>query len=776
MSDDGLYLGKAPGGDERVFLDMDHLTTHAVCLGMTGSGKTGLGIVALEELARRGISLLVIDLKGDMVDLLLNFPSLSGEDFAPWLPPDAAEEAKRGEAARAQAELWRTGLAGSGLGPEDLRAVRDGLSWQLLTPGAASGAPLDILPALGLPAGWDPDGDRDGTTDRVNGITSALLSLVGRGGDPLTDRDHVLTASVILEHWRRGEGLDLAGLLASLADPPMDSLGALGLETFYPRRERMKLVMALNTLLASPAFAAWTEGIPMDMDHLLGDADAPRASIVSVAHLGESQRLFIIALLVSELVAWMRRQPASSGLRALLYMDEVQGILPPYPRNPPTKRPLLTLLKQGRAYGVGAWLATQNPVDLDYKALGNAGVKLIGRLITDRDRERALEGLGMSQLPDGREADEVVAGLGKRQFLLEDVRAKPHVREFSSRWAMSYLRGPVTLVEMAPLFESGGADREAERTQPAVTASSRPQPPPMAASLATAFEAGASGPARPWLLVQNRLAVQRTTLGLYRNSEEVWRVPTREDGRFDWEAAERIEGAPDLVEAVPEGMHFPTAAPQHLAKEMGKAETSFVAWRARRPVMVLANTGLRMAAAEGEDHDAFLKRCLETADRADDTTQERVRKRFEGRVRRLKRRLEREEDELDRDRAQLQSRKAEETMGMVEGLLSVLLGSRSVRSASRKAASKFKTATGKRRIRRTAEGAVLESEREIERIEDEIQDLADELQDEIDRIAAESEEKAEKIEEVAVKARRADIEVVELKLVWGSEQFSVLNS
>ncbi len=768
MADDDLYLGTEIDGTGRVTLDMDHLATHAVCVGMTGSGKTGLGVVVLEELARRGVSLLVIDLKGDMVDLLLNFPSLAGEDFAPWLPPDAVEDGDRSQVASDQAELWRKGLEGSGLGPDDLRAVRDGVAWQLLTPGAGSAAPLDILPALGAPEGWDRDRDLDAATDRVNGVTSALLSLVGRGGDPLSDRDHVLTASVILEHWRLGEALDLAGLLASLIDPPMESLGALSLESFYPRAERMKLVMALNTLLASPAFAAWTEGVPLDMDELLGDTDAPRATIISVAHLDERQRLFVIALLTSELVAWMRRQPASSGLRALLYMDEVQGIIPPHPKNPPTKRPLLTLFKQGRAYGVGAWVATQNPGDLDYKVLGNAGVKVVGRLITDRDRQRALEGLGMSRLPDGRDADDIVNGLEKRQFLLTDVRAKQPVRTLASRWAMSYLRGPVTLAEMRPLLQERVADaapREAADTPAKVRSGG--QAPPLAAAVPVAYAEDGSGMASPSILVRNRFSVQRTSLDLFRELEEVWRFPVGDEGHIGWEEGESLPEMPELVEDAPDGLRFPAAAPGRLSPELEKAEGAFTSWRARRPLRVLVNQGLKMVAAEGEDADAFLARCLEAADRADDRTQERVRKRFEGRVKTHEKRLERERDEVERDRTQRSSRKAEETMGMVESLFSVLLGSRSVSSASRKAASKMKTAAGKRRMRQTAESAVVESENEIDRLEAEIESLAEDLQDEIDRIAAESEEKAEGIEKKAIKAKKADIAVLDLRLVWG---------
>jgi hypothetical protein len=555
--------------------------------------------------------------------------------------------------------------------------------------------------------------------------------------------------------------------MANLIDPPMDSIGALSLEAFYPRDQRMKLVVTLNTLLASPAFSAWTEGLPMDMEHLLGDASDPSASIISVAHLDDAQRHFIIALLTSELVAWMRRQPASTGLRALLYMDEVQGIIPPHPKNPPTKGPLLTLFKQGRAYGVGAWVATQNPVDLDYRALGNAGVKLIGRLITDRDRERALEGLGMSRLPDGRDAHAIVTALGKRQFLLNDVREKMRVRTLGSRWAMSYLRGPVTLAEMDSLIERQ-ADKFAKNavddavTEPVVGSHA----PPLAVEIPVAFGSGSTGRASPSVVIRNRCSVQRATLDLYREIEEVWRFPIDDDGRIQWEGGTHLIEMPVLENEPPTGLRLPSAAPGKLSAELETAENNFVGWRARRPLMVLVNEGLKMVADESEGAEEFLARCLEAADLADDATQDRVRRRFEGRIRTLKKRLGRERDELERDRAQLSSRMAEEKMGMVEGVLSVLLGSRSISSASRKAASKMRSAAGKRRMRQTAEGAVVESENEIERLEAEIDDLAGELQDEIDRIAADSEEKAEEIEERPVKAKKADVNVLDLWLVW----------
>ncbi len=774
----GLYIGTAREGGARISLDTDHLTTHAVCLGMTGSGKTGLGIVALEELARRGVPLLIIDLKGDMLDLLLNFPDLSPSDFEPWLPPDAKASEDPATVAAKQAALWSKGLKNSGLDGTDVAAVAQGVRWQLVTPGIASGAPLDILPSLTPPPGWTPDTDPDGARDRVNGLTSALLSLVDRGRDPLSDPDHVLMASIILENWRQGRGLDLSGLLKNIADPPIDHLGALPLETYYPRDRRMKLVMALNTLIASPSFSAWTEGIPLDMEQLLGSPGDPCATIITLAHLDDRQRQFCLALVVSELVAWMRRQPASSGLRALLYIDEVQGILPPYPANPPTKGPLLTLLKQGRAFGTGVWLATQNPVDLDYKALGNAGVKVIGRLITERDRDRALEGLGLSGTDEGQDIERTVGSLAKREFLLHDVRAKNRIQVFSSRWAMSYLRGPIALSEMEPLFtkpittvplheDSIPKSRQAPDRQEQSTKGRRSGPPVLPREVPQLFGAK-TGLVKPSLLVHNRVTIERRTLALVRTKTEFWRIPIDERGKALWDDAEPLATEPELEDVPPPGALFPIAAPEALAKELRFADRSFVQWRARRTIGVLANTKLKCVADEGESRDQFLDRCLELADRADDNRQDAARRKFERKIDTLKRRLERERDELDRDQVDLDSRQAEEKLGMIEGLFSVLLGSRSLRSAAGKATSRLKTSAGKRRMRQKAEASVQESEHEIDRLEKQLEDLAADMHDEIESIAAASDEIANTLEEVAVRPKQADVTVREISLVWGT--------
>ena len=770
MSD--LYLGKSTATDEQALLDSDHLTTHAVCLGMTGSGKTGLGIVALEELAGAGIPLLIIDLKGDMVDLLLNFPDFRPGDFRPWLPPDSETDGE--SAAEAAAALWKKGLEGSGITPEEMLQTKTGLQWRLLTPGYASGAPLDILPGLSAPAGWTPGMDPDGTRQRVDGLVSALLSLIDRGGDPLSDPDHVLLASIILATWEGGAQLDLAGLLGAIINPPINQLGALPLETFYPRDRRMKLVMALNTLLASPSFKAWTEGTPLDMDILLGTAETPCGTIISLAHLDEKQRSFCITLLASELISWMRSRPASSGLSALMYIDEVQGILPPYPANPPTKHPLLTILKQGRAFGVGLWLATQNPVDLDYKALGNAGIKLIGRLITERDRERALEGLGLSGTEEGAEIETLVTTLKKRQFVLHDVRAKERIRIFSSRWAMSYLRGPVTLAEMGPLLEKQRAPGRSGRTAPSASSPTAPagetpsgarQPPLLNAEIKQVYSSS-GGEFRPSLLLRNRLSVIRKSLNLDRSIEETWQIPINDAGKILWNEAEKLEEEPDYLESPPPEAHFPASAPSRLGSELKKAEKEFIRWRARRPLNLLSNPKLKCVAEAGESQEDFIARCREIADRADDGRQDRVRSRYERKIIAARKRLERERDELERDETQLNARKAEEKLGMVEGLFSVLLGSRSLRSAAGKAGTKLRSASSKRRMRQRAEGSVIESEHEIERIERELEELAAEMQEEIDAIAEASDLMAEQVEDVGVRAKQADIDPSRIRLLW----------
>jgi len=456
-----LFIGKevdpASGAlGSRVDLDPADLLTHGLIVGMTGSGKTGLAIALIEEVLRQGVPVLAIDPKGDLGNLLLLFERLDAASFAPWIDPEAARRAGKTADAAAQetAAAWTKGLAEWGLSAADVATLKQSRDAVVYTPGSTSGVPLNILQSLGAPS-VPFDSAAEDLRDEIAGIAAGLLGLLGIEADPLQSREHILLSALIEAAWRKGQGLTLESLITSVGTPPMDKLGALPLESVFPAGDRQGLMMSLNNLLASPSFAAFRAGEPLDVEKLLrGPQGKPRLSIVYTAHLSDEERLFVTALLLDKVKTWMRRQPGTSELRALVYMDEVFGYFPPHPANPPTKRPLLTLLKQARAQGVGVVLATQNPVDLDYKGLANMGTWLVGILQTDQDRSRLRDGLlGSGAAAAG--VDRLLGATRKRVFLLHDVH-RPGLGLVHSRWAMSYLRGPMTRDEVGRLMAGHG--------------------------------------------------------------------------------------------------------------------------------------------------------------------------------------------------------------------------------------------------------------------------------------------------------------------------------
>src|SRR6185369_6544638 len=462
----GLFIGnevdpatRKPRG--RLELDPTDLLTHGLIVGMTGSGKTGLAIDLIEETLKQGIPVLAIDPKGDLANLLLLFDRLAPEQFAAWVDPKTARrQGQTPEQAGAEAAAqWTKGLASWGLTAADVADLRARHEAVIYTPGSRAGVPLGMLQSLEAPKG-SFDAQEEDLRDEISGIVAGLLGLVGIDADPLRSREAILLGTLIETAWRQGKGMSLETLIPAVADPPFDKLGALPVETLYPRRDRQALMLALNNLIASPSFEEWREGEPLDIDRMLRAADGrPRLSIVSTSHLSDAERLFVTALVLDKVKTWMRRQGGTTQLRALVYMDEIYGYFPPHPANPPTKRPLITLLKQARAQGVGIVLATQNPVDLDYKGLANIGVWLVGKLQTAQDRERLREGLTGAGMAAAA-VDALLDATGKRVFLLHDVH-RPAPVLIESRWAMSYLRGPLTREEIGRLM----ADRV--RTAPA---------------------------------------------------------------------------------------------------------------------------------------------------------------------------------------------------------------------------------------------------------------------------------------------------------------------
>jgi len=454
--------GREPGGapqarGAKIDYLPKHLTTHGLIFGMTGSGKTGLALGVLEEAQRARIPIIAIDPKGDLANLALAWPDLSPKYFANWLDLANLDGRSPLDVAEAQANVWRNGLAKDGLGEAEIGAMRQSAHLSIYTPGSTSGIPVSLLDRFEPPPGYAtlPEEDK---SELVSGIVAALLSLVKIDADPLQSKEFILLANILSESWGRGETLDLPKLVQRVSLPPFSRLGVFELDEFFPPKKRRDFAMQLNGLIASPSFQAWLAGVPLDVDKLLRkEPGGPsRTSIFSIAHLDDTERMSFVALLLDRVIAWMRAQPGTGELRAIIYMDEVFGYLPPHPLNPPSKRPLLTLLKQARAYGVGVLLATQNPVDIDYKALTNAGTWMVGKLQTDQDKERILDGLMGAQTAavevSRSDVSRKISALEGRQFLLQNAH-EGRQRTFKTRFCMSYLRGPLTRQEIGKLRE-----------------------------------------------------------------------------------------------------------------------------------------------------------------------------------------------------------------------------------------------------------------------------------------------------------------------------------
>lgn len=476
--------------DEKVLYDAKDMTTHALCVGMTGSGKTGLCLSLLEEAALDGIPAICVDPKGDLGNLLLTFPDFSPADYKKWLEP--SEAARKGvsidEYAQQTATKWREGLESWDQDADRVRRFRDAVDVSIYTPGSNAGIPMTVLKSFDAPPPEVLE-DSDVMRERVAGAASGLLTLMGIEADPLNSREHILLSNIFDTSWRKGQSLDLPALIRAIQTPPIEKIGVFDLESFYPAADRMKLSMTLNNLLASPSFSGWLEGQPLDIKRLLYTPQGkPRLSIISIAHLSDSERMFFVTILLNELLSWMRTQPGTSSLRALFYMDEVYGYFPPTAK-PPSKPPMLVLLKQARAFGLGIALATQNPVDLDYKGLANIGTWFLGRLQTQRDKERVLEGLEGASAQTGTKFDrgameQTLAALGSRVFLMNNVHDDgPTI--FQTRWAMSYLRGPLSRqqiqelmdprrIELTPTESSGGASRDSDVADETSSATKEP--------------------------------------------------------------------------------------------------------------------------------------------------------------------------------------------------------------------------------------------------------------------------------------------------------------
>lgn len=687
--------------EKPLLYDARDLTTHAVIVGMTGSGKTGLGIGLIEEAAIDGIPVLVIDPKGDMGNLALTFPNLEAADFEPWVDQGEAERSGLGTHGYAvkQAESWRAGLAASGQGPDRIERLRRAATVSVYTPGSVAGRPISILRSFSAPPAAVLD-DRDLLSERLSSTATGLLSLLGQNTDPL-GREHVLITTILEQAWRAGNDVSLAGLVHAVQEPPFRQIGVMDLETVFPSRDRTRLAMALNNLLAAPSFEAWTRGAPLDIQELLYEPDGkPRVAVVTLSHLSDAEREFFMTLLLSEVVAWTRSQSGTSSLRALVYIDELFGFLPPV-AEPPTKKPLLTLLKQARAFGVGLALSTQNPVDLDYKALSNAGTWFIGRLQTERDKRRLIDGLkGASGASDSQALEAMISALPKRTFLMNSVHQKQPVA-FQTRWVMSYLAGPLSRDQIRRLSQGNG---EAVAADVPVSAAASVgsalgdlsvAPPALPRHLPVAYlpaHGGSEGVTYfPLVLAAADVHYSSKSHGI-EQTERVVRLVELQEGpvAVSWVEGESVAlDIASLSERAPAGGSY-AALPQVALDEraMKGWGDDFVRWaRSDGALTLWRHAASKLVSRPGEEEREFRLRCSMAAREGRDADVAKVRQKYASKVATSERRVMTAQQAVGREQQQLQHRAIDTASSIFGAILGRGSRSTAITGAIRKASS-----------------------------------------------------------------------------------------
>jgi hypothetical protein len=802
-----FYLGKAYDldakrpRDDLLLYDAKDLTTHGVCVGMTGSGKTGLCLALLEEAAIDGIPALIIDPKGDLGNLLLAFPELKPEDFESWIDP--AEALRQGmtvaELATQTARQWRDGLAEWGQDASRIARFREAVDIAIYTPGSNAGLPITVLRSFAAP-GPETMSDRDALRGRINAAVSGLLALLGIDADPLQSREHILLACLMERAWHEGRDLDLAQMIREIQTPPFDKIGVMDLESVFPAKDRFGLSMALNNLLASPGFSAWMEGEPLDIQRLLYTAAGkPRLSILSIAHLSDSERMFFVTIFLNEVIAWMRRQPGTTSLRALLYMDEVFGYFPPT-ANPPSKTPMLTLLKQARAFGLGVVLATQNPVDLDYKGLSNAGTWFIGRLQTERDKSRVLDGLEGASAAAGtrfnRQSIELIlSSLGSRVFLLNNIHDDEPV-VFQTRWALSYLRGPMTREQIAALM----ADRKenaAISTQPPPNESVAPMPAtgrPAADQVVARHVIGAGtrpvlppdvpeffiplrgiAPAAGVVYAPSLVGTARVHFTNSRSGIDVWETLTLAAPAAAMAPANAWDDARITVDEEPEleKSGIADARFAELLPELSRPGTytdltaSLKDFLYRNHVLrIWKCPALKQFSRPGESEGDFRARLRVSAHEQRDLRVEKLRAKYAPKLGLVQEQLRRAVQKVEKEKSQATQQTMSAMLSWGSSLLGAMFGRKLASSANVNRAATAMRAAG--RVSREKQD-VAQAEENVQALRDRLSDLEAQFNAETAALDDTANPDELTLEEVEIKPRKSDITVTRVVLAWSPE-------
>ena len=769
--------------------DSKDLVTHAVCVGMTGSGKTGLCLSLLEEAAIDNIPAIIVDPKGDLGNLMLTFPSLTGEDFQPWINEDDARKKGLSPAdfAKAQAELWAKGLGGWQQDGARIQRLRDAAEAAIYTPGSNAGLPVSILKSFAAPAA-DIREDGELFRERISTTVTSLLGLFGIEADPIQSREHILLSTIFDHTWRKEADLDLATLIQAIQSPPVSKIGVMNVDSFFPSKDRFALAMKLNNLLAAPGFQAWLEGEALDIQSILyTPTGKPRLAIFSIAHLNDAERMFFVTLLLSQMVGWMRAQSGTTSLRALLYMDEIFGYFPPV-ANPPSKLPLMTLLKQARAFGLGVVLATQNPVDLDYKGLANTGTWFIGRLQTERDKARVLAGLEGASSSAGKTFDrgrmeQTLAGLGARIFLMNNVHEDEPV-VFETRWCLSYLRGPLTRTQIKSLMDPVKASRwlevkgkeastEADSSRPSLLTTHRQRPilPPDVPQHFVPFRGskpdGHELVYAPMLLGSAQVRFSDTKNGIDMTRDVTMLVPITDDAvAVDWGKSTVADLSVSDLEQGPEdnAQFLPLPASAGKAKNYADWNKDFGGWLFRtQKIELLKSPTTKEVSTPDELERDFRVRLQQSGREQRDKGAESLRQKYAPKIATLQDRIRRSEQMKERQQAESRSSQVQAVISFGASILGAFLGRKAISAANIGRATTAIRGAG-RAIKESQD--VGRAEEHVVALQQQLADIEAQFKSESDALAAATDPLNEKFESIAIRPTKANIAVKLVVLAW----------
>jgi hypothetical protein len=763
-----FYLGKDVNNDSEetvslTLLKNKWLTTHAAIIGMTGSGKTGLGVALIEEAAIDNIPAVVIDPKGDMADLCLTDPEFKAESFLPWVEDEA--EAKGVDAqtyAEKTARKWKEGI--ESWYQDAARVERfHRVEKVIYTPGSNAGVSVNILSSLEAPSEAIME-DGDTFASYLKSTVTGLLSLIGEKSEADAPA-YVLTARIIAAAWRRGENLTLESLIGAIVSPPFKKLGVLPLERFFPQKERLKLANRFNAVIASPGFERWLEGETLDMERMLYDKEGKaRIAIFSIAHLNDEERMFFVTLLLNRYIAWMRRQSGTSRLRTLLYMDEIFGYFPPN-ANPPSKEPMLLLLKQARAFGTGIVLSTQNPVDLDYKGLSNIGTWFIGRLQTKQDIERIIDGLKgkLGDTMDSKRIAETLMGLQSRTFMLKSVHMDA-LRLFSTRWVMSYLKGPLKRDEIRRLSAPYKKREEEHTDTPQNTAVYAPAEDtfvePLDESIPVFYEQPLASPASytPTLGAEVRIRFFNQRRGIDKTTEEILTLPLdAESAHIDWAEAQNDDEPFDrFLKRPPQSAKF-APLPQIIRRDKG-LRTAIKELKnhlyATRRMETWRCKALKLDALPDETYASFLARVDDVLESKKDEAVEKLQERYEKKEKRLKERIARAQAKVEKE-------EHDTTGSLIDtgiAILGALFGRKSTASIGRTISKGSKVLKERDDLSR--------AKAQLETLLEEMELLEAEFEEKLEEIAERYTRENYPVETALIRPRKSDIDVALCAVVW----------